>query len=242
MALPSVALRLALVPVLLLAGVGCGSNLRAMKTGIAAGGPPLAFWPPPEPTGLEIAPTTPARAGARLVEEAARVGAALRDAGYRDARWYAIGPRYAHGFVLTTRLERVDARGAPDASDARWSPSYPDAANIFWLEFARNARLPAAGTFRVFLVAFTDLPMGASNQADPWREDTCLFERDRDPGADLEGDPRDAPATAWASSSTNTRPRRTAEAGNPVLKRCLAVARHPARPLWPRALTAAPAD
>ena len=38
----------------------------------------------------------------------------------------------------------------------------------------------------MFLVAFTDLPIGVTNRGQPWREDTWMDERPREPRAELE--------------------------------------------------------
>ena len=59
---------LAVLLALLAFGVGCGSNLRALKTGVVAGGPMLSFWPPPDATGVWSAPS--AQSAQSLADEA----------------------------------------------------------------------------------------------------------------------------------------------------------------------------
>ncbi len=174
--MPRVAKSMSLIVLAALLSVGCAEQLHLRKRGAVGGGPPLSFWPPPEPTwtwsgGAEVAPD-------RLLGEAADgVAIALRSAGYADQQWYAVGARYAHGFAVTTRLERVQEDGAPAQERERWSSLFPEAANLLWLEGARETRLPAAGRYRTFLVAFTDLPIGATNRAQPWSEQTWMTER-----------------------------------------------------------------
>ena len=98
----------------------------------------------------------------------------LRGAGYTDQRWYAIGARYAHGFAVATRLEHVAESGAANAE--RWSPQYPDAANLLWLDGATNPRLPGPGRYRVVVVAYTDLPLADAHRAPLWNEQTWMTE------------------------------------------------------------------
>jgi hypothetical protein len=175
-----------------LLSVGCAQNLHLHPRGVLVGGPPLSYWPPPGSTwtwrgSTEAAPS-------RFLGEAAdRVAATLRSTGYADQRWYAIGARYAHGFVVTTRLERVRDDGAPDEDRRRWSSSFPEAGNLLWLEGARQTPLPGAGRYRVLLVAFTDLPIGATNRAQRRSEQTWLAERPDAPSTEL-------PATRRVSS------------------------------------------
>jgi hypothetical protein len=174
--MPCVAKTMSLIVLAALLSVGCAEQFHLRKREAVGGGPPLSFWPPPDPTwtwsgGAEAAPN-------RLLGEAADgVAVALRSAGYADQHWYAVGARYAHGFAVTTRLERVQEDGAPEEERRRWSSLFPEASNLLWLEGARETWLPAAGRYRVLLVAFTDLPIGATNRAQPWSEQTWMTER-----------------------------------------------------------------
>jgi hypothetical protein len=93
---------------------------------------------------------------------AARVKRTLDGAGYSDQRWYPIGVGHLHGFAVTTRLEQIDDHGTPKLGLERWSPLYPESANLLWLLRAREPRLPGPGRYRAFLVAFTDLPVDPS--------------------------------------------------------------------------------
>jgi hypothetical protein len=171
-----------LISLAALLSMGCAVHLQSR--GVLGGGPQLSFWPPPEATWTwsghrEAAP------GPGLGEAADRLAAGLRAAGYTDLRWYAIGSRYAHGFVVTTRLERVRDDGAPGDEERRWSPRFPEASNLLWLEGARRTRLPGEGRYRVLLVAFTDLPIGATSLAQRRSDQTWMVERPEAPSAEL---------------------------------------------------------
>ena len=182
--MPCVARTTSLITFAALLSVGCAQNLHLRPRGVVVGGPSLSFWPPPDSTWTWSG-STEAAPGRFLGEAAAHVAAALRSAGYADKRWYAIGARYAHGFVVTTRLERVQDDGAPDEIRRRWSSSFPEAGNLLWLEGARQTRLPGAGRYRVLLVAFTDLPIGATNRAQRRSEQTWMAERPDAPSTEL---------------------------------------------------------
>lgn len=167
-----------------LLSVGCAEHLHLRVHGVVVGGPVLSFWPPPDSTWTWSgrAEAVPSRF---LGEAADRVAVALRSAGYADQRWYAVGARYVHGFVVTTRLERVQDDGAPEEKGRRWSSRFPEASNLLWLEGARKMRLPGAGRYRVLLVAFTDLPIGATNRAQRRSEQTWMAERPDAPSTEL---------------------------------------------------------
>jgi hypothetical protein len=80
---------------------------------------------------------------------------------------------FVHGFAVTTRLEHFNvADGAPEPE--RWLPWHPDPANLFWLAGATDVRLPQPGDYRVFLFAFTDLPLGPTRVAPIWGKDTVM--------------------------------------------------------------------
>jgi hypothetical protein len=115
--------------------------------------------------------------GASLGDVAVRVQSALRGAGITKVRWSPIGVGYAHGFFVTTRLERIDDDGAPvKAPEARWCSAFPAAPELRWLEQADEMRLPAAGRYRVLLIAFTDLPIAPPPHSAPrWNEETVLY-------------------------------------------------------------------
>jgi len=180
----SVARTAGLISIAALLSFGCAEQLHLLSRGAVVGGPRISFWPPPDATRTWSGPTE--AAPSRLLGEAAdRVGARLRSAGYADPRWYAIGARYAHGFVAITRLERVRDDGAPDEDGGRWSSLFPEASNLLWLEGAKKTRLPAEGRYRVLVVAFTDLPIGATNRAQPRSELTWMAERPGAPSTEL---------------------------------------------------------
>jgi hypothetical protein len=167
-----------------LLSVGCAEHLQLRTRGVAVGGLPLSFWPPPDATETWSgrAEAAPSR---YLGEAADRVAVALRSAGYTEQRWYAVGARYAHGFMVTTRLERMQDDGAPEENRLRWSSRFPEAPELLWLEGARKTRLPGAGRYRVLLVAFTDLPIGATDRAQRRNEETWMAERPDVPSTEL---------------------------------------------------------
>jgi hypothetical protein len=92
-------------------------------------------------------------AAAPLRDVAARLARALDDAGYGDARLMPVGLRYAHGFAIATRLEKVSDGGRPFAGPERWSALHPEPPELRWLTFAAAPQLPARGRYRALLVA-----------------------------------------------------------------------------------------
>jgi len=147
---------------------GCAEHLDLLKRGPGGGQSPFIFWPPPPPTSAWSATSDAATFG----DAVKQIAQGLDGAGYSETRWYPIGVDFAHGFAIATRLERIEDDGAP-ARD-RWSAVYEDASNLRWLEGARDPRLPGAGRFRVFLVAFTDLPFGKRGYAPRWNDETLM--------------------------------------------------------------------
>lgn len=127
------------------------------------------FWPPPPPTTLW---TSDAGADTTLGDAALRVAETLRRAGQGDLRWYPIGVGYAHGFAVTTRLERIDADARP--AGARWDPLYDEASSLEWLKNDSSPRVSAPGRYRLTLVAFTDLPPREAHAAPRWNEGTWM--------------------------------------------------------------------
>jgi hypothetical protein len=109
--------------------------------------------------------------GATFGDVAKQVARALDDAGYRDARRYPIGVDFVHGFAIVTRLERIESDGS--AARDRWSALYAEPSTLRWLEGARDPQLPREGRFRVFLVAFSDLPFEGA-YAPRWNEQTLM--------------------------------------------------------------------
>ena len=104
---------------------------------------------------------------------ASKLELSLRAAGYADQRWYPIGAGHEHGFAVTTRLERVDLYRTPNSAE-RWTPLFPEAANLKWLRLARTLPLLRSGRYRVLLIAYTDLPIGPSSIAPIWSEETIM--------------------------------------------------------------------
>src|SRR5699024_3554153 len=152
---------------LIVAASACVQPVQMLQRGVGGGAAPCSFWPPPPATVTWTREVD----GRTFGEVAGRLGRSLRDAGYAEQQWFPIGAGYSHGFALITRLERINEDGTPRMSE-RWSSLYPEAANLRWLERAREMTLPAAGRYRVFLVAFTDLPIGPTTRAPAWSHDT----------------------------------------------------------------------
>lgn len=157
-----------------IATAGCATRMASLGVS-AAPAPEVLFWPPPPATSSWSEEPTALR-DSSMGEVAVRVQSALRAAGIAKMRWSPIGVGYAHGFVVTTRLERLDDDGAPMKPSERWSSAFPDAPELLWLAQAHEMRLPAAGKYRVLLFAFTDLPVVRPPHSAPrWNEDTVLF-------------------------------------------------------------------
>jgi hypothetical protein len=98
---------------------------------------------------------------------------ALRRRGYVQQRWFPVGAGFVHGFAVATRLEHVEREGDAPGVD-RWLPWEPEPANLFWLSGTTHVRLPQPGQYRVFLLAFTDLPLGPTRRAPVWGRDTIM--------------------------------------------------------------------
>ena len=152
---------------------GCAGN--ATLTGARSGGakPKLCFWPPPRSTSLWTAETNQPLRDMSLADVGGDLAVALRRRGYLQQHWFPIGAGFVHGFAVTTRLEQLDDDGSRPRSE-RWMAWQPEPANLFWLSEAMSVRLPRPGQYRVFLAAFTDLPIGATKTAPTWGPDTVM--------------------------------------------------------------------
>ena len=121
--------QLLLTPMNLVIGIlltGCAESLVTHRRSI--GSIPLTcFWPPPPSTSV----WSSGPADGTFPEEAAfgdlahRLAGNLRDAGYGNGRWYMVGARYAHGFSVITRLERIDGEGRSKLAPERWASRFP---------------------------------------------------------------------------------------------------------------------
>jgi hypothetical protein len=166
---------LLLLAVTLTTGCAGPLDLMAERAKGGAGVPVGHFWPPAGATAVVLAEPAVAGATVTLGEAAARAASVLDDAGYAAKRWYPIGARCAHGFAVTTLLERVGPAGARAATAERWSALFPEPVNLAWLAEARQPRLPGAGHYRAYLIAFSDLHTRRSGQA-PRLEGETLME------------------------------------------------------------------
>jgi hypothetical protein len=165
--------RLWVVASFAVANLGCAEQLHLLDRGPTGGISPCSFWPPPPGSAtwnLEPSGSLPHEA---LRSVAQGLELRLREGGYSEQRWYPIGTAYGHGFAVTTRLEQLED-GSGRAPRKRWSSLYAEAANLKWLIQARTPTLPQPGRYRVFLVAYTDLPIGRSSNAPIWNEETMM--------------------------------------------------------------------
>lgn len=175
-----------------LANGGCAEQLQLLDRGPTAGASPCSFWPPPPGSAtwvLESSATEPAESLASLARELEQ---GLRVRGYAEQRWYPIGADSSHGFAVTTRLEQFEDAAGREPRE-RWSSRYADGAELRWLMQARTPSLPQPGSYRVFLVAYTDLPIGSGPNAPIWNDETLM----------------DWPNAAHSSSSRDSVPART---------------------------------
>jgi hypothetical protein len=124
-----------------------------------------------------VAIAQPSREGSSvsLGEAAARATSVLDDAGYVAKHWYPIGARCAHGFAVTTRLEKMEPGGGRLPAEQRWSTLYPDPITLSWLRDVRRPRLPGSGRYRAYLIAFSDLHVRERGHA-PRLDLTTLME------------------------------------------------------------------
>jgi hypothetical protein len=155
----------------LAAATGCAEHLERLEPSAGFETHRL-FWPPPPPTSIRTGLLGSAAPTPSLAAAARDLANALRQAGYSQLRWYPIGLGHAHGFAVTTRLERIKDDGSPAAD--RWSALYTDAAELVWLAKAREPRLPGAGRYRTRLIAFTDLPIAKGSRPPVWNAMTVM--------------------------------------------------------------------
>jgi hypothetical protein len=159
----------ALLGLALAVAAGCAEH-RVYERGAVGGVRQDDFWPPPAATSLwTISPSANTFGGV-----ADLIASLLHRAGYDEVRWHPIGAECAHGFAVTTRLERIDDDASAKPSSARWVSLYPEASTLRWLEGARAPRFPFAGRYRTFLIAFTDLPMTSGGRPTRWNEETVM--------------------------------------------------------------------
>jgi hypothetical protein len=151
---------------------GCATNAKLGAARSGAGVSPYSFWPPPPSTALWIGKSNSGIASRSLAAAANDLARQLRYAGYAQQRWFPIGVGFAHGFAVTTRLERIE--GANFVRSQRWSSLHSEPPGLRWLLEARSIPLNRAGTYRTFLFALTDLPMGPTMTAPVWNAATVM--------------------------------------------------------------------
>jgi hypothetical protein len=163
--------RVMLLASLALSSFGCAEQLQLLDRGPTAGVSPCSFWPPPPSSATWLVPEQGHGESPSSVARDLETG--LRGSGYSEQRWYPIGVAGSHGFAVTTRLEQLE-EAVGEASRARWSALYADAASLKWLAQARTPSLPRPGRYRVVLVSYTDLPIGRTSSAPIWNEETVM--------------------------------------------------------------------
>lgn len=121
--------------------------------------------PPPQPSAAYEIPRTllvDASANVRLGDIFQRITNALDSAGYTDRRYFCLvesaGNKRLSGFVLATRIEKINEDGTPKPGDERWvsEPSYDK--DGLWALLKRLV-MPSKGYFRIILFVVTDQPL-----------------------------------------------------------------------------------
>lgn len=169
---PHPALALALAAAL---STACAEHLALQPADGEGWSTGYLFWPPPEPTSLWTTGPQPSPARPTFREVASRMSEVLQHAGYREQLVYPVGVAYAHGFAVTTRLERIRDDGTPAPLADRWSERFPEATELRWLAAAREPRFDRPGRYRALLLAFTDLPLSGTGTRPPvWDAQTVL--------------------------------------------------------------------
>jgi hypothetical protein len=153
--------------------LGCAEQLQLLARQPTAGVSPCSFWPPPPSSATWLVEAPNGTHGDLLSSVAGELEVGLRDGGYSEQRWYPIGAGNNHGFAVTTRLEQVGG-DAESELNQRWSALYREGASLRWLQQARNPQLPGPGRYRVFLISYTDLPIGRTSSAPTWNEETVM--------------------------------------------------------------------
>jgi hypothetical protein len=154
---------------------GCAHHLGLQHGGDEGWSTGYLFWPPPEPTSVWTTDPQASATRPTFSQIAERIADVLQQAGYREQHVYPVGVGYAHGFAVTTRLERIRDDGAPAPLAERWSARFPGATELRWLAVAREPRFDQAGRYRALLLAFTDLPLEGTGTRPPvWNAQTVM--------------------------------------------------------------------
>lgn len=153
--------------------LGCAEQLQLLDRGPTGGVSPCSFWPPPPSSATWLVDAPDLAHGDSLSSVAGGLAVSLRDSGYSDQRWYPIGVGNSHGFAVATRLEQV-GDVAESHLNERWSSLYLEGASLRWLQQARTPPLSGPGRYRVFLLSYTDLPIGKTSSAPAWNEETVM--------------------------------------------------------------------
>jgi hypothetical protein len=152
---------------------GCAANTSLTGARSAGAMPKRCFWPPPRSTSLWTPQAISTPGEPSLAKVGGDLAVTLRRRGYLQQRWFPVGAGFVHGFAVATRLEHFDTEDGASELE-RWLPWHPEPANLFWLSGATTVRLPQPGHYRVFLFAFTDLPLGPTRVAPIWGKDTLM--------------------------------------------------------------------
>lgn len=116
---------------------------------------PGLSWPPPAPSGRLVLPSRTGawaeRRGLTLGEVASQVQAAMTDAGYLERSYFPV----PEGFALVTRIEQIDANGAPKVAVARWNVESPAAGDSFFSKLLKGMTGAPSGLYRLFIFVVT---------------------------------------------------------------------------------------
>jgi hypothetical protein len=135
---------------------------------LATSGMPAFPWPPPDPsatTTLSLGSLGKrAGEGITLGDVNDRLKEALDGGGYDDRGYYSIPA----GFALVTRMEQIQADGAPLASPARWVTEIGPMSGSFSLGDYLKALFGAPkGYYRLFVFFVTSNPVFSSGTTVP---------------------------------------------------------------------------
>ncbi len=116
---------------------------------------PGLSWPLPAPSGRIVLPSQTGawaqQRGLTLGDVAGQVQAAMTAAGYLERSYFPV----PEGFALVTRVEQIEADGAPKAAPARWNVESPGAGDSFFTKVLKGMTGAPSGLYRMFIFVVT---------------------------------------------------------------------------------------
>ncbi len=116
---------------------------------------PGLSWPLPAPSGRLVLPNRTGawaqRRGLTLGDVAGQVQAAMTAAGYLERSYFPV----PEGFALVTRVEQIEADGAPKAASVRWNVESPGAGDSFFTKVLKGMTGAPSGLYRMFIFVVT---------------------------------------------------------------------------------------